>query len=106
MGRASIWGESSTRDNMVNSLLFSSLLLVGAGQLAVGQWWDDEPDKRSALGEDRFTNDGTHVRTVWRKEGKCHPEAKTTHLHIFPPCSVSEPEMLRPWPVPGILRGL
>ena len=48
---------------MVNSLLFSSLLLVGAGQLAVGQW-DYNINYRSDLGEDRFTNDGTHVRTV------------------------------------------
>ena len=47
---------------MVNSLLFSSLLLVGAGRLAVGQW--DDINFRSDLGEDRFTNDGTHVRTV------------------------------------------
>ena len=51
---------------MVNSILFSSLLLVGAGQLAVGQWdyGDYKGLLRSNLGEDRFTNDGTHVRTV------------------------------------------
>merc|ERR1712241_1167 len=57
----SIRGESSTRHNMVNSLLFSSLLLLGAGRLAVGQWdYDTNFLYRSNLGEDRFTNDGTH----------------------------------------------
>ena len=50
---------------MVNSLLLSSFLLVGAGQLAVGQWdYEYKNLIRSDLGEDRFTNDGTHVRTV------------------------------------------
>ena len=55
MGRASIRGESSTRDKMVSYLLFSCLLLVGIKTTAAAAY---------ANAADRFTRDGTHVRNV------------------------------------------
>ena len=56
MGRASIRGESSTRDNMVNSLLFSCVLLIGVSNPFTVE--------AAQFAVDRYANDGSHVSTV------------------------------------------
>ena len=63
MGRVSFRGESSSRDNMVSKGRFSCLLLVGITNTATA-FTSPELVYRSDYALDRFTNDGTHVRTM------------------------------------------